>query len=138
MKCPLQFDQIGELVVAYGARTLDPAATAAFERHMNSCAACTEAAAVQRAVWSALDEWRELPVSPDFNRRLYARIAEAENRAWWRWRMSLRWLPPMAACIALAAVVLLRQPVSAPPPQIEQVQNALEDMDLLNQIGPAI
>jgi Putative zinc-finger len=131
MKCPLQFDESSELIVGYGARTLDPDTALAFERHVWSCAACREAAALQRAVWTALDEWHTLPVSPDFNQRLSARIADSESRACWRWRLLL----PMAACAALWAVLLVRQPASAPPPPIEQVQHALDDMDLLNQIG---
>jgi len=145
MRCPLEFDQSAELIVGYGARTLDPDAIAAFERHIHSCAACCQAAAVQKAVWAALDdaldECPALAVSADFDQRLFRRIQAAENRSWWLWRA----LVPASACLALAAVLLLRQPDSTrvrqapqPTPQIEQVEHALDDMDLLNQIGAAI
>lgn len=83
MKCGLGFGQSAELVVGYCARTLEPEKAAAFERHIQSCARCRETAAIQKAVWAALDEWRELPVSPDFDRRVLRRIAEAEKRGWW-------------------------------------------------------
>jgi hypothetical protein len=140
VKCPLHFDESSELIVGYGARTLDPDTASAFERHVGCCAVCREAAALQRAVWTALDEWHALPVSPDFDQRLSARIADTKNRAWWRWRLLLPWrfLLPVAACVALGAVLLVRQPAAAPPPPIEQVQHALDDMDLLNQIGASI
>jgi hypothetical protein len=145
MKCPLEFDRSSELIVGYGARTLDPEAAAAFERHLHSCAVCCKLVAAQKAVWAALDdvEWRELPVSPDFDRRLFQRIEDAENRSWWLWRA----LVPVTACLALATLLLLRQPDSARTPQIqppqpvvqiEQVKQALDDMDLLDQLGAAI
>ena len=140
MKCPLQFEESSELIVGYGARTLDPDTALAFERHVGSCAACREAAALQRAVWTALDEWHALPVSPDFDQRLSARIAHTKNRAWWRWRPLLPWqvLLPMAACAALCTLLLVRQPAATPQPPIEQVQHALDDMDLLNELGAPI
>jgi hypothetical protein len=48
-------------------------------------------------------------------------------------------LVPAAASIALAAVLLLRQPPPAQPAvQMEQVEHALDDMDLLKQLGAAI
>jgi hypothetical protein len=142
MECPLEFGQSAELIVGYGARTLDPETAAAFERHMDSCAACRDLTAAQKAVWAALDDAEPaLHVSPDFDGRLFRRIEKADNRRWW-WRA----LVPAMACLALAAVVLLRQPDPARAPQaptrptlqIEQVEHALDDMDLLNQLGPAI
>jgi hypothetical protein len=63
MRCPLEPDQIAELVVGYGARSLDPDATAAFERHMLCCDACREAGAMQKMVWAALDQWRDVVAS---------------------------------------------------------------------------
>jgi hypothetical protein len=143
MRCPLEFGQSAELIVGYGARTLDPATEAAFERHMDSCAACRELTAAQKAVWAALDDaaWPALGISADFDRRLFRRIGQSDNRRWW-WRA----LVPATLCLALGAMFLFRQPdpVRAPqaPPQptlqIEQVEHALDDMDLLNQLGSAI
>jgi len=145
MGCPLEFHQSAELIVGYGARTLDPDAAAEFEQHIHFCAACCHAAAVQKAVWAALDDALddspELAVSADFDRRLFRRIRAAENRGWWLWRA----LVPASACLALAALFLFRPPDSTrapqapqPTPQIEQVEHALDDLDLLNQIGAAI
>jgi hypothetical protein len=143
MRCPLEFDQSAELIVGYGARTLDPDTEAAFERHIGSCAACYQLAAAQKAVWTALDdaEWRELPVSADFDQRLFRRIEANEQRGWW-WR---RMVPVAVGAALVLAMFAFRQPgsVPAPPPpqptlQIEQVEHALDDMDLLNQIGAAI
>lgn len=56
MRCPLGWEESGEFVVGYVARTLDPRAQAAFERHLKSCRACGEAVVAQQAVWDALDE----------------------------------------------------------------------------------
>jgi len=145
MRCPLEFDTGAELIVGYGARTRDPDTAAEFEEHIHSCHACCRVAAAQKAVWEALDdaEWRDLPVSPDFDQRLFQRIQAKEQRRWWLQRAFI----PLAACLALVTLILMRQPDSsraphaqpAPPAlQIEQVEHALDDMDLLNQLGAAI
>lgn len=129
MRYPLEFDRSAELIVGYGARTLDPATAAAFERHIVSCAGCRTAAALQKAVWAALDESQDLRVALNFDRRVFERIAEAERRGRWLWQV----LVP----------AMLRQPDSAGPPpvqpavQMEQVEHALGDMDL-KQLGAAI
>jgi anti-sigma factor RsiW len=68
MRCTLESDQTAELVIAYGAGTLDPDATAAFERHMQCCHACREAGTMQRVVWAALDQWRDVVVSAVMDR----------------------------------------------------------------------
>jgi len=85
-------------------------------------------------VWDALDEWPGIPVSTDFDRRLFRKIQAARQRTWW-WRA----LVPLTACLALASMLLLRNPQASPQPipQIEQVQHALDDMDLLSQLGTA-
>jgi anti-sigma factor RsiW len=51
----LKHSDCTELIVDYVAGTLDSATAAAFERHIESCAACREEARLQRAVWLALD-----------------------------------------------------------------------------------
>jgi anti-sigma factor RsiW len=139
MSCPLEFDKSAELIIGYCARTLDPDTTATFARHMESCTDCSEAVALQKTVWAALDEWSPVPVSPDFDQRLFQRIATTESRSRWLWQA----LVPAVACLILA-VLLWKQPNSTPGQQsipgqqIEQVEHALDDMDLLNQIGPSI
>jgi anti-sigma factor RsiW len=85
MRCPLDSGESAELIVGYGARTLEPDTTAAFQRHIESCAECSKLVAAQEAVWAALDEWHALPVSANFDQRLFQRIEEAESRgAWWK------------------------------------------------------
>jgi anti-sigma factor RsiW len=78
-------DESGELIVGYSAGRLDPETEAAFERHLASCTACREAVAAQNLVWSALDEDLGITaaVSPDFDEKLFQRIAEDDRRGWW-------------------------------------------------------
>jgi anti-sigma factor RsiW len=147
MGCSLGKSVAEELVIAYAARTLDPDEEADFERHLDSCARCRELANQQRAVWLALGEWRALPVSPDFDRRLTERIARSEPAGSWRW-LFVNWtwrpvLPVAAACVALMFAFLMKDDdrAGAPAPetsrvQIEQqVEHALDDMDMFKQIG---
>jgi hypothetical protein len=84
MGCPLGLDESGELVVGYAARTLDPRSHAAFEHHLKSCGACGEAVAAQQALWQALDQWRMVDVSADFDRALCSRIEREGRIGWWR------------------------------------------------------
>jgi len=147
-ECPIEDGNGAELILAYGAGTLDPQTEAAFQQHMRSCESCRELAAAQREVWSALDHWTPVPVSSDFDEKLFRRIAQEEQSTWWQRLWSANWswrpaLPVAAACAVLAAVVLLKAPESAPQPvtpvqpkvQIEQVERALDDMELLKSLG---
>ena len=150
MECPQQNNDGVELIIAYAARALDPENEVAFERHLESCASCRELAAAQRTVWSALDELSPLPVSSNFDAKLYQRIAEEQQCSWWQrlFRADWSWRPAMpvaAACAVLIVALLVRnsgptvvpqQPVQ-PSLQIEQVQRALDDMDMLKQVGEA-
>jgi len=68
MKCILEVEESEELIVGYGARALSPHTAAAFERHMHVCDACREAGEMQKAVWAALDQWRDLVLSLSFDR----------------------------------------------------------------------
>jgi anti-sigma factor RsiW len=149
VRCSLKNDVAAELLVGYTAGTLDPAAAADFDRHLGSCPACRAAVAQQRVVWSALEEWHPAPVSADFDARLYQRMAAEEHAAWWRrvswlncsWRPAI---PVVAAAAVLIGAFLLKDPdafvtppsQNQPSLQIEQrVEHALDDMDLLTQIG---
>jgi hypothetical protein len=147
MECPLKSGRAAELIVGYPAQTLDPHTAAAFERHLKDCAICRELSSAQQAVWSALDAWAPQPISPDFDRKLFERIAEEERLSWWRLvRPAGRsWRPTIsvaAACAALLAAFLLRTPPSIPAPappqpkfQIEQVEHALDEGDMRKKIG---
>ena len=92
-------------------------------------------------VWKRLEEFEAPEVSPGFDARLYARIAAEEaRRPWW---FRLIW-PPIApaVAIAVAAMILFVQVPSKPDAanqagkvEIEQVAQAVEDLDLLTPIG---
>lgn len=146
MVCPLKSGEAAELIVSYAARTLDPRAEAAFESHLELCDRCRELAGAQKAVWRALDQLPPLQISSDFDQNVFARIARDQSPWWrqvgwfsWSWRPVL---PVAAACAALVVAFLLKTSVqTAPSPhnqsqvQIEQVKHALDDIDMLSQLG---
>lgn len=148
MGCSLNRSVAEELTVAYAARKLDARSQADFERHLEVCGSCRELVAQQRALWSVLDEWQPVAVSPDFNQKLAQRLAQTQ-RGGWRQRLfgTLSWrplIPGAAACAVLLFAFLLKNedravtpaPASQPSARIEQqVEHALDDMDMLNEIG---
>ena len=151
MECPIKHGEGAELMIAYGAGTLAPETELALERHIQVCAKCREIAQAQKEVWSSLDTWTPAPVSPTFDERLYQRIAAEEQSKWWRRLFHANWswrpaMPVAAACAALVAVFLLKGPAgdqqipsqTPPKPQIEQVERALDDMEMLKQLSVAV
>jgi anti-sigma factor RsiW len=151
MNCPIE-DRHPEVLVAYAAGELDRENARALERHLADCAACRPVAAGQTAVWKALEAWEAPPVSPDFDRRLYRRIDEGVRLSWWDSltrlfrTMPLRHALPLTAAAGLllmAGLLLYRSgPVAPVVSQREavranQVENALDDLDLLRQLGTA-
>ena len=78
----------------------------------------------------ALDAWEAMPVSTDFDRRLYRRIEEEKARATW-WSRLVRPFRPMfeaplmsrsvplaaAACLLVLAGVILERPTTWPFPR---------------------
>lgn len=150
MKCPKENGSGAELILAYTAGTLEPSTQIEFERHLAGCEGCREMAAEQKAVWDALDDWRPTAVSPDFDSRLYRRISEEAAMSWWRRPLRLNWswglrpaLPVAAACAAIMIAFVVKEPVAishSPVPvehkvSIEQVERALDDMDMLKQMS---
>ncbi|MFB3825503.1 MAG: anti-sigma factor [Bryobacteraceae bacterium] len=147
MNCPIETRETSELLLGYCARTLDAGTAALIERHIAGCSACRELFAAQQAVWRALDEFEALPVTRDFDRRLYARIDRDARLPWWNRvrlpapRLVQRGLPAaVAAGLILMAGLILERPgkLPAPPPearaesvQVDQVESTLEDMELL-------
>jgi anti-sigma factor RsiW len=147
MRCPIESQQNLELLLDYGTgRTASREATE-FQRHLEACTACREAAAGQQTVRSALDLWETPEVSASFNRQLYQRI---EQEAGWRervvrlLRLLLTWrgvpIAATACLIVTTGIVLEHQQAVAPNPQSaasvetaqpEQVVNALDDMEML-------
>jgi len=147
MECPLKNGNGDELLVAYSAGSLAPEVEFALDQHLERCESCRSIAEAQRELWAALDSWTALPVSPDFNQRLHQRIAAEERSKGWRRLLQANWswrpaLPLAAVCAALLVAVLLRDPGSeretpvqvVQTPQIEQVERALDDMDMLKQL----
>jgi len=151
-ECPLEKGNNADLIVAYGARTLDPRTEAEFELHLAGCEKCRELASAQSEVWNAMDAWQPASISSDFDRKLYQRIAAEEQSTWWQLLLRANWswrpaMPVAAACAVVVAAFLLTNPAPTPAPpeaqnqpklQIEQVQHALDDIEMLKKLGVEI
>jgi len=154
MKCPIETQENAELLLAYCARKLDPETQAILERHLVVCPECREFQKNQEAVWQALDAWEAMPVSADFDRRLYRRIAEEQAPASWWSRLARPFMSgpallsrgvPLAAtaCLLVLAGVILERPYDVAVPedlaertesiQPDQVERTLDDMEMLRQ-----
>ena len=144
MRCPIQSPENAELLLAWCARRLDPETCALLDRHIEQCPECRAFAEQQKAVWEALDAWEALPVSEDFDARLFQKIGPALRTSrvvipgWLRFRA-----PLAAASLLLAAVLLLRPldpfiPTGDEPlglPEVENAEMALEDIEMLRTLG---
>jgi anti-sigma factor RsiW len=157
MRCPLKNDEIGEVLLDYCARKLTPEVSAEVGRHVQTCPECTAFCSAQERVWTALDDWAAPPVSENFARELYDRIDRFENKSWVRRLVGERFarrpaLSLGAACTALVLGLMVRgpvnQPVVSPVPaaphyqeasraelEPEQVEQALEDLEMLKQLS---
>jgi|HubBroStandDraft_2_1064218.scaffolds.fasta_scaffold648466_1 hypothetical protein len=152
MNCPTKRNEDAEILLDYCAQTLSPLQTAEFDVHLKQCADCSRLVEAQKEVWGALEAWAPAPVSVNFDVRLYARIAEEQAApAWQLWLRRIfqpalpypLWksaVPLIAACALLAVGLTVRMPEAthAVQPQlradkvdIEQVEQALEDFDIL-------
>ena len=139
MICLNKNEQGAELLTGYLAKTLDAAGRAELEVHFQECGACRGLV----TAWGRLDEFPAPEVSLEFDARLHARIAA--EAAWQPWWQRLLWRPavPLVAAGGLVALALFVPFPTTPdtPPQpgkaeIEQVVQAVEDMDLLTPIAP--
>ena len=158
MNCPTKRNEDAEILLDYCAQTLSPMQTAEFEIHLKQCADCSRLVEAQKEVWGALEAWTPHPVSVNFDARLYARIAEEQAApAWQRWLGRIfqpavpypLWksaVPLIAACALLAVGLSVRttdairtaQPqLRADKVDIEQVEQALEDFDILTPSAQA-
>lgn len=158
MHCPLRNSgEIAQVVLDYCAGTLSPAVTAEVERHVQTCEECSAFCAAQKQVWTALDNWETPVLSESFDRKLYARIDRFEKKSWVRRLVGERfaWRPVLsvgAACTALVLGLMVRDPISqhgSPPASVapqyhetskvevepEQVEQALEDLEMLKQLS---
>jgi anti-sigma factor RsiW len=155
MQCPIQTNE--DVLLDYCAGKLSPEATLTFERHMETCADCRMVANAQRSVWNDLDSLEAMPISADFDRKLYARIEQYENSSWWRklWHrgalqpFSFGPAVPIATVgVTVFAAVMLYLPYGGPKvdtqapskiesSEIDQLERTLEDMEMLKQVAPA-
>ncbi len=142
MRCPIQTRDNADLLLAYSARKLDPQTAAVLERHMENCPGCRAFGETQKTVWAALDAWEAMPVSEDFDRRLFRRIEAEDGLAWWA-RLVRRPVFPLATASVLVAAVLLMKspgPVQYPDPSqaeavdVERLERTLEDLEMLRQL----
>ena len=149
-----------DLLIAYQAARLDADTTIRLDRHVGDCPHCQEFLASQSLVWDALEAYEQATpsVSSDFDRLLYARIAEERQDSWWvrGWRRLLAAGEPMnwkpvatmaATCAVLMAGLLVRvdqQPKPVPVPvasvafeksELETIERALEDFEMLSAMG---
>ena len=157
IECPLTSGpEHADLLLDYCNRRLAPELAETFERHLAACPACQAFAESQSAVWGALDAFEAMPISDDFDKKLFARI-EREQQAGLLTRLWIRltadglpsWRPalPVAAALVVAVGLWVRPttgPTSNDTPSVkveaadaEQIEKALEDMEMLNQIGIA-
>jgi len=152
MQCRIEDPGHTERLLAYCARKLDSEAAAALEEHIRNCPGCADFVKAQQAVWVALDGWETSPVSADFDRRLYQRIQREVS--WWdlltrpfRPLMARQGLPiAAAACLVIAAGVMLQRPPAMPPESVpqsaqveaaspDQVEHAIDDMEILRELN---
>jgi len=151
MNCPLKTEENADLLVDYTAGRLDPEKTARLYRHMQMCPDCAALQLEQTAVWDALDAWEPMPVSVDFNRRLWQRIDAMETAPWYRrlgdFLEMAHWKPAFtlaAAMVIVAAGFVLDHPGNRAPAmpgvsasEAEQVEQTLDDLQLLHQFDAA-
>lgn len=152
MNCPVSTGN-PEVLLEFSARRLDAEAAEVLARHLAVCPECARLAEAQNQIWEALDAFDAMPVSDDFDARLYARIDAESKRSFWSRLIGDRfaWKPAVSFAGALAtvavAVVLVNPPNRADQPVVtnpdaaraemdaEQVERTLEDLEMLRQLG---
>lgn len=159
MTCLLKSEERTGQMLAYCAGTLGAEAAQKLEAHMKSCAECAAEGLQQSRVWKTLDSWQPAPVSADFDRRLFAQINALKAEPWWERAGNVlrEFLQPLfaqpafsvsAATLVIAAGFFLDHPVKispfstspvavrVSPVEADQVEAALEDMEMLRQFDP--
>ncbi|MEP6961346.1 MAG: zf-HC2 domain-containing protein [Acidobacteriota bacterium] len=128
MTCLRDHKNGADLLIGYLENTLPVPQRAELDLHASTCAECRALLAVQ----STLDDYEVPEVSANFDARLYAKIAQQEAKPrWW----NVRVLAPMTAAAAavLAVGLYINQPAPQvdPSPEVLQLEQALQDMELL-------
>jgi hypothetical protein len=150
MNCPLQSEGSAAVLLDYCAGAGTPATNRELAGHLDACERCRKFCEEQAHVWNALDEWRAPAVTDGFDRRLSDRMSETPF-----WQRSFEWvrqlsmrpaLPVAVAVLVLAAGALFRQshtglpgarPALVGAADAEQVERALDDVDMLGQLDAA-
>ena len=84
MNCLYKNKQGTEILLDYAAGTLDAERAGKLAQHAAECGDCRELLAAQKSLWNMLDEVGVPDVSPDFDARLYARIAREDAQPCWK------------------------------------------------------
>ena len=152
MNFPLESGGNAGHLLDYASGKLKAEMRAQIKQHMEACPACRQFAGGQQAVWQALEAWEPAAVSMDFDRRLYQRI-ERRPVSWWA-RLTqplnplFRHAVPVAATagVLLMAGLLMNRPAAIPVTPVresaqvealqpEQVEHALDDMEMLREFN---
>lgn len=144
MNCPVKNEP--EILVDYCAGRLEAGAEAELKAHLEVCAACSRFVAEQSAAWNALDAFEAAPVSAGFDRKLWERIEQAEERRgfWTGWWAAAFRRPVLAFALAVVFVIgavslSLTRPAPPPPTRAAleayRVERALADLDMLQQLS---
>jgi anti-sigma factor RsiW len=159
MSCSMSNEERAGKLLAYCAGELGNDAAAEYALHLKSCPECARACSAQTSVWQAMDSWQAVPVSPEFDRRLFARIEAEKAAPWWQRELNrvntaigdfLRPVlaqpafPLSAAALVIAAGFVLDHPAKIHPPatvttvhstglEVEKVEASLDDMEMLRQ-----
>jgi hypothetical protein len=151
MNCPIENREGAEVLLAFTAGKVDRLRSATLEEHIKICPACGEFVRGQDSVWKALDAWEPAAVSPDFDRRLYARIEKQVSL--WDWivrpfrpLLVRQGLPvAAAAAVVMMAGYLLDRPaginsIAAPQSAVmevapDQAEPTLQDMEMMREFN---
>jgi anti-sigma factor RsiW len=128
MTCLRENSQGADLLIGYLEGTLPETERQELDQHAAECAECRGLLGVQAMLAVPAPE-----VSPSFDAKLYARIAEDSAMQPW-WKISWKVLAPAVGVMAMLAVAVYVQrpaPQVSIDPEVQQLEQALEDLELL-------
>lgn len=154
MQCPTRTGEGVEVILAYLGGKLSDARKTEIEAHLEECQPCQELLLAQSVVFDAMDAWKPAPISADFDHRVQTRIQDEESRSGW-WRALFRPVLPFSLkpalavatfCLLLVAGLLLRPRAQVDtggvaqvePVDIEQFEQAVEDLEMLYLLDPTL
>jgi anti-sigma factor RsiW len=128
----------GSELGAYLDGALDPEQVQQLESHFSDCASCRLAIEAQRSLTASLKALPQIPPSPQFEARFWARLArdqEARSKTRWGW-VSLKLALGGAAVGAIALMLSLGNP-ALPDEDWEIVADA-EQFEMLIEEDPEL